>query len=271
MTADTSSPATGVPRWTRLAAAGLLMASIGPLLTFLAGTFFGFEIVGGLFLLVPAIIGLAATYVVLRYGRRAKIVGAVVGFLIGGFLSFTVLGLGTPSSFFDFVPGMLVVPGGLIALVAGIGAAVASGRGSVSERPIGVERAWIRGLVYVIVAGTVVSGVLTATGRSSADESKASTSIIANEFKWNDVSYTVAGASSVFVRNDDPFLHTFTVKALGIDQTLTPGDEFLITIPARAGTYVLYCKPHTSKPEKPNIRKHNSESGGDMAARLNVT
>jgi hypothetical protein len=271
MDQQTAAPPTVQARWTRLATLGLLMASLGPVLMFLAGAFFGLDLEDGLFFLVPAVIGLIAAYLVLRFGTWAKIVGAVVGFLIGGLFFWTAFGLQAPQSFFDFVPGMLVLPGGLIALISGIGAAVAKKRGSVSERPVGVERAWIRGVTYVLVLGAIVSGILTATGRSSADQSRAAASVIGKDFAWDELSYTVAGASSVFVRNDDPFLHTFTVDELDIDVFLTPGDEALITIPSRPGTYVMYCKPHSDPddPEVPESKEASEE--GDMAARLVVT
>jgi plastocyanin len=248
------------------------MVAAGPLLMFLAGVIFGFDIAEGLFFVVPAVIALIAAYLVLRFGTWAKITGAVFGFLIAGLFFWTAFGLQAPQSFFDFMPGVLVIPGGLIAIVAGIGAAVAKRRGHLSDRPAGVERAWIRGVSYVVVLGALVSGLLTATGRSSADQSSAAASAIAKKFEWNALEYSVAGGSAMFVRNDDPFLHTFTVDELDIDVTLTPGDEALITIPSKTGTYIMYCKPH-SDPDTPEVPKSldSDEESADMAARLVVT
>jgi plastocyanin len=262
---------TAKPRWTRLTIIGLLMASIGPLLMFLAGALFGLDLGEGLFFLVPGVIGLIAAYLVARFGTWAKIVGAIVGFLIAGLLFWTAFGLQAPASFFDFMPGVLVLPGGFIALIAGIGAAMAKRRGNLSDRPMGGERIWIRGVTYVVVLSAVVSGILTATGRSSADQSAAALSVIADDFEWDKLEYTVAGTSAVYVRNDDPFLHTFTVDELDIDVSLTPGDETLITIPAKPGTYVMYCTPHsdTESPEVPKSK--DSGETEDMAARLIVT
>jgi plastocyanin len=64
------------------------------------------------------------------------------------------------------------------------------------------------------------------------------------------------------VRNDDPFLHTFTVDDLDIDEAMSPGSEELIEIPSEPGTYVVYCRPHTSDPDDP--------SSDDMTATLTI-
>ena len=44
---------------------------------------------------------------------------------------------------------------------------------------------------------------------------------------------------------------------------MTPGDEALVKIPNEPGTYVLYCRPHTSTPGDPDY-------DSDMAARITV-
>ena len=49
------------------------------------------------------------------------------------------------------------------------------------------------------------------------------------------------------VRNDDPFLHTFTVDELGIDIELLPGSSQIVELPATAGTCTYYCIPHSER------------------------
>jgi len=66
----------------------------------------------------------------------------------------------------------------------------------------------------------------------------------------------------VLVRNDDPFLHTFTVEELDIDEAITPGSEVLVEIPDESGSYVVFCRPH-SDPEEPDPAE-------DMAANLTI-
>ncbi len=70
----------------------------------------------------------------------------------------------------------------------------------------------------------------------------------------------MSSGDTILVRNDDAFLHTFTVDDLDIDVDLGPKSEELIEIPDGSGTYVFYCSPHTSTPEEP--------SDDDMAGEL---
>lgn len=271
MTSDAPVTERVVPRWSRLEALGLVMAALGPLLIFVAGAIFGLELNEfAIFLIVPAVVALVAAYLVVRFGTWAKIVGAVVALLVGFLLWWTAFGVQAPQSFFDFMPGLLVVPGVLIAIVSGIASVVAKRRGRLSERATGGERTWIRAVAGALALLAVLSGILTATGRSSADPNTAAASIVGKDFEWNELEYTVAGGSSVFVRNDDPFLHTFTIDELDIDEPLTPGDEVLITIPSQPGTYIMYCTPH-SDPDDPEVPTSRDDDEGDMAARFIVT
>jgi plastocyanin len=94
------------------------------------------------------------------------------------------------------------------------------------------------------------------------DESDADATVVLKDFEFDSTEYQLQAGSSVFVRNDDPYLHTFTVDALDIDESMSPGSEELIEIPSEPGTYVVYCRPHTSDPDTP--------SEDDMAATLTV-
>jgi plastocyanin len=108
--------------------------------------------------------------------------------------------------------------------------------------------------VVVVAALAVISGALTLTSRSSVGEAEAASASATSrmtDFEFVPASYSVEGGSRVLVRNDDPFLHTFTVDELGIDEVVTPGSEKLIAIPSRPGSYFLYCQPHTGDKEDP--------------------
>ena len=82
------------------------------------------------------------------------------------------------------------------------------------------------------------------------------------DFAFDESSYDLVGGETLLIKNDDPFHHTFTVDALGIDVHLGPSSEKLVELPDQPGTYVLYCDPHTSGKEDP--------SEDDMAAELTV-
>ena len=56
------------------------------------------------------------------------------------------------------------------------------------------------------------------------------------------------GEASVVVRNNDAFMHTFTIDELGVDVQLIPGSAEVITFPAEPGqTIAYYCVPHSSE------------------------
>jgi plastocyanin len=199
----------------------------------------------------------------IRQRRTAlRIVGIVLAVLAGGTVFWTAFGLAEPASFFDFVPGLLVLPGALIALVAGI----ISIRSAKQARTVtGGERratAVILGALGLLAA---LSGILTLSGRETVDADVAADAdliVDLEDFEFDQASYEVAAGATVLVKNSDPFVHTFTVEALDIDVDLGPGSEKLVTIPAEPGTYVLFCEPHTSDPDDP--------SDDDMAAKLTV-
>jgi plastocyanin len=128
--------------------------------------------------------------------------------------------------------------------------------------PTGGERSALRIVPAVVVILAVLSGIATATTRSTVDESDADATVVLKDFEFDSAEYELQAGSSVLVRNDDPFLHTFTVDDLDIDESMSLGSEELIEIPSEPGTYVVYCRPHTSDPDDP--------SEDDMAATLTV-
>ncbi len=66
------------------------------------------------------------------------------------------------------------------------------------------------------------------------------------KYKYSPASFTIsAGDSKNFKLVGDDELHTFTIKGLGIDWDLGPGETktFSFTF-AQAGTYKVSCTPH---------------------------
>jgi plastocyanin len=253
----------GKPRWTRLAVLGLVLAALGPILFITAGVVWGLDVSEDVpFFGIIATVALVGAFLVARFGTWAKIVGIIIALLVGLALFWTAFGLFSPTSFFDFVPGVLVLPGVLIAIVSCIAAMVARRRGHLTTAADGGERRALRIVLAVVVILAVLSGIATAATRSTVDESDADATVVLKDFEYDSTEYQLQGGSRVFVRNDDPFLHTFTVDALDIDETMSPGSEELIEVPSEPGTYVVYCRPHTSDPDDP--------SDEDMAATLTI-
>ena len=254
------------PRWTDLATLGFALAGLGPLLLLIAVLAWGLDTEGetGFFAAIIGIAIVGAILVRLKQGWT-KIVAIVLAIMMFMGLWWTVFGLlAGPASFFDFMSGVLVMPGALLAAVGSIASFVARRRGNLGDRPVGGERKTIRAAIVVVALAALSSGILTATSRAKVnDPSTADTTVTMKDFEFSPTEVSVTGGGQVLVRNDDPFLHTFTVDQLDIDETLTIGSEKLITIPSTPGTYILYCKPHTQDPDDPDTN--------DMAGTLRVT
>lgn len=257
------APSTGVARWTRLASLGLLLAGLAPLLMLVAGLAWGMGTdEGGGFFLVTGATGLIAAFLVRRFGSWSKIVGILAALALMMMLFWTAFGLFTPNAFFDFVPGLMVIPGGLVAIVSCIAALVAARRDHRTDAAEGGEKRGIRIMLTAILGLAAVSAVLTFAGRSTVDDPGDAPQVSLTRFEFDQAEYSVPGGSEVFVKNEDPFLHTFTIDDLNIDEAFGPSGEKLIEIPEEPGTYIVYCKPHTSNPEDP--------SDHDMAATITV-
>ena len=262
---DTLNAATR-PRWTDLATVGFLLAALGPLLLLAAILGWGLETDGeaGFFGIIIGIAAAGALVVRLR-PMWTKIIAIFLAVLLFLGLWWTIFGLlAGPANFFDFMSGVLVMPGALLAAVSSIGAFVAGRRGRVGTKAEAGERTAIRVSLVVVALAAIVSGILTFATRSTVDDaSTAAATVRMTDFEFSPTEVEVAGGSSVLVRNDDPFLHTFTVDELDIDETITIGSEKLIRIPSEPGTYVLYCVPHTGDREDPDEN--------DMVGTLRVT
>jgi plastocyanin len=250
-------------RWTQLAALGLVMIGLAPFLMLAGGLLWGLDVGDVIAFFLPFIIvPWVAAFLVWRFGTWAKVVAIVVALAGLAALFWTAFGLAHPSSFFDFVPGLLVVPGAIIAIVGSIAGIVASRRGHVVAGREGGERRAIGIAVAVVGVLAVVSAVLSVSSRSNVTTTDAAAQVEMKNFKFDQASYSAPGGASVGVRNEDPYIHTFTIDELSIDVDLGPGDAAVVDLPAQAGTYVLYCTLHTSDPQNP--------TSGDMAATFTV-
>lgn len=257
----TQTPA-GAARGTTLARFGLLMAAAGPLLMLSAAIAWGLDLSGTVvFFLLSAGVPVVAALLVRRPGTVTKIFAIVAAFLLMAAMFWTVFGFFAPASFFDFVPGVLVLPGALIAIANAVRAIGAGKRGVVVPPS---EPRTARTIAFVVGALMLASAIMTITGRTSVPAGTATAvTIRQKDFDFDRPEYRIGGGSVIRVKNADPFLHTFTVDPLGLDLTLNPGSEATVTLPSQAGEYILYCRPHTSNPKSP--------AADDMAARLFIT
>lgn len=245
-----------------MAVLGLLMVAAAPVLMLTAVMVWGLDAGDELGLIIALVaVPLVGAFLVWRFGTWGKIVGIVIALLAIGAMFWTAFGLAEPMSFFDFVPGLLVVPGALLAIVGCVAAIVAGRRGHVAAAREGRERRVTNVVVAAVGVLAAFSAVLTLTSRTTVD-ADAELWVHLSNFEYGKDSYSVAGGSTIAVRNDDPFLHTFTIDELGIDLTLGPRSAETVEVPAQAGTYVVYCRPHTADPESPGET--------DMASTLTI-
>lgn len=249
--------------YTGLQALGLLLTALAPGLVLTAALIAGLSVGEEIVFFGPAIlVPLVAAGLVWRFGLWAKIVGIVAALAVAFMLFWLAFGLGYPTSPGDFVPGVLLPLGVLLAVGAGVAGIVGHRRkhyqvgASSGERRIGVAA-----LGLVALALVVSTGLMLAT-RSTA-ETAGQMAVAMSDFEFDSDTYTVSAGetTTVVARNSDPFIHTFSIPDLGIHEVVAPGSEATIDITAEAGTYTLYCEPHSDMTES------DPEEAG-MAARL---
>jgi plastocyanin len=258
----TVAPAAAPSRGTSIATLGFLMGAAGPLLLLVASLAFGLSTDDAAFFVLPVVLGVLGAWLVRRDSTGAKVAAIVLAVVLLGTVFWTAFGLALPDSFFDFVPGTLVLPGVLL----GIGGAVTSIRSRNHDRQSGPgERRTVGAVLAVVGVLAAVSAVLTVAGRDTVPDAladQADLTVRMEDFEFDESAYELDGGATVLVENDDPFAHTFTVEALDIDVDLGPYSEVLVELPDEPGTYVLYCEPHTSDADDP--------SEDDMAAELDL-
>lgn len=261
-TSAAETPPVGLSRGTNLATLGFVMAATGALLLAIATVAFGLDSGEAAFLAFPTVLGLVGAALVRQRRTAAKVVALVLAVVVAGMVFWTAFGLASPDSFLDFVPGVLVLPGVLLALGAGI----TSIRSARKARPVVAgERKAVTAVVGVLGLLAVVSALLTVTGRNTVPANLAAEADLVvdmEDFEFDQPAYEADGETTVLIKNSDPFVHTFTVDALGINVELGPLSEKLVTLPPETGTYILFCEPHTSDPDDP--------TDDDMAAELTI-
>ena len=260
-----ASDSSGTARWVGLATLGFVLAAAAPALLIVAALFWGLDTDDIAFFAIGVVLGAAGAVLIRSRRTPLRILALVFALAIAALYFWMAFGLGSPASFFDFVCGVLLVAGVLLALGAGIAYVVTARRTSARTSAGMGERRAVLGVAAGVVLLAVVSGILTLAGRetlSAQEKASADVVIDMSDFEFDQDSYAVVPGATVLVKNSDPFRHTFTIDALDIDVALNPGSEKLVKMPDKPGTYVLYCEPHTEDPDDPGA--------DDMAAVLTI-
>lgn len=226
-----------------LATVGMLLVAAALLANLVAGildgltedlVFFG----GGL------AVALVGTAVSRRRRRWAGITIVVLTLLLLAAFFWLVFGLAFPASPVEF-PAAIAY---LLGVVLSVWGAV-----RLVRRRHGAPRSYqavVRGAVALVALGVVASGVLAATSGQSVSEAEAASAAMTATmaaFEFEEGTYEVAAdqPTTLLLRNEDTFVHDFTVPELDVAVTLAPGDDVLVDITAPSGTWTIYCTLHS--------------------------
>jgi hypothetical protein len=207
------------------------------------------DIVFPIILMVPVAIAVAA----LRFLRRWGLIVAGLLSLFGLFALTADAGLTltTPESFFDFILTLFAVIGLGICLVACVVGTIQYFRKQVPSEispNVGMALKGLAGLAGVLAVVSLVLTVLSATDSVSAEDKDGAIELVAEDTKWNTNELEASGGTvRIYLKNDDPILHTFTIedddRDVDIDVKMGAWSEQVYEIEGlEPGTYGFICR-----------------------------
>lgn len=181
-----------------------------------------------------AILGITA-FVARRFPRRAGpiTVLVVLSLLLVMNLPATIEDLGHPESFMNFAVF------GVVLLVLGVSAIVAS-IAQLASRPNDAATWLVNGAVAIMAVA--IAGSLVATLSLEDDVAAAGdVRVRAVDIEFEPARISGAGTFGVFLENEDPIRHTFTIEDLDIDVEIPANTDRRVEISAPPGTYEIVC------------------------------
>jgi plastocyanin len=193
--------------------------------------------IGGLepFVIVTAVIPIAAWgATVWRPNRITYTIFGALGLLAILFFLPTILeDVVHPESAFGF--NTSVVPTLASLLMIGVGVAAWAPLGDRSA-----TRAWATAATLFGI-GLVVS-IVAAAGLEDDEAIPGDVTLVAESAEWSTASLAAEGGTvAVFVRNQDPVRHTFSIDELDVDVELPAGTDRRVQFSAPPGTYTYFC------------------------------
>ena len=235
------------PFYVRLNAGGMFVFA---LVFVVAGLIYEF---GGrpgsiIFTAIPAVPTAAIALLALRIGGWAlklAAIWAVLLLLLG--VAFLAPSLSHVNSFWDFAPALAAIATLVAAFVGSVVSFLQRRRGTVRQTATIAERRTLLGAAAVVGVLALLSGILhvTSVETVSADAKAGAVAVGMKNTEFNPTQLAVPAGQPVtlFVKNDDLGVHTFTVEGLGIDEVIIGGSEQLITIAASSpGSYEFVCE-----------------------------
>jgi len=140
--------------------------------------------------------------------------------------------LSHPESALGFTFTLIPILAALLMITVGI-----SAWAKLSDRAASVT--WMTaGAIFVV--GLVVS-IVAALGLEDDVAQDGDLRLAAKDTEWSTSSLSGSGDVAVFVENQDPYRHTFTIEALGIQVELPARTARRIEVDAPPGTYTYHC------------------------------
>ena len=200
------------------------------------------------FLIINIAIALIVAGLIWRFGSWALVLGAIAGLLGTGLVYGPYLILSTDSinSVFDFGVAVVATVASIMAVVGSIVAFVQLRRGAARVAATAVERNALRGVAVVVAGLMVMSAVVTLAARDTVEEADRAEAIEVlmktTEFRTAQLDAKAGETLRLVLKNDDLYIHTFTIDELGIDVIIGPrGEKALSLSPQNAGTFEYTC------------------------------
>ena len=178
-----------------------------------------------------------------RGGRASLIVMALLGLLfIAMNAPFIIPTLRVPASVVDFVSTAWL-------LLAALTTTIASLMALRSEGPAPGARTFQRVMAGLAVLAVVGSVIASATYEGAVRES-GDVELVAEDIEFQSETLDAdAGTVAVYVTNNDPTYHTFTIDELDVHLDIPANATARIEFDADSGDYTFYCVPHESDME----------------------
>ena len=178
---------------------------------------------------------------VLRGGRASLIVLAILSLLfIAMNAPFIIPTLAVPASVVDFVSTAWLL---LAAITAVVGSLMALRRDTSARSARLFQRVMAGVAVLVVVFALVASSTYDDALEQEGDVALTTENI---EFSPENLEAPRSGTVAVYVTNNDPTYHTFTIDELDVHLDIPADSTARIEFQAESGQYEFYCVPHES-------------------------
>ncbi|MGH2807733.1 MAG: cupredoxin domain-containing protein [Actinomycetota bacterium] len=190
-------------------------------------------------LIVFIVLWLVGLWLLRRPGKAGPIFMLVVfiAYLVTN-APFSLPQLAVPASTVDFVIALGSWLAGLTAIISAIGTLAKRDDG-----PSGVARALGGVVVGLFVVGVALSLFQNASFEN-AELQEGDVELTTVDIEFSPAEIEAGSGGAVFITNDDPVLHTFTIDDLDIDEDIPAGKTVRVVIDAEPGEYRFYCVPH---------------------------